>query len=97
MNGTHGLITQVESEKALSKESEKCNTDVGAHLAPVALWRKIEIKSSNIRIGEVLGQGAYSTVYRCLFKKKHAALTKAVPQRLQSKHLDAEVCAAMVQ
>ena len=74
MNGTHGLITQVESEKALSKESEKCNTDVGAHLAPVALWRKIEIKSSNIRIGEVLGQGAYSTVYRCLFKKKHAAL-----------------------
>ena len=74
MNGTHGLISQVEREKGSSKQSEKSKNNVGMHLAPVALWRKIEIKSSNIMKGEVLGQGAYSTVYRCLFQNKHAAL-----------------------
>ena len=71
MNGTHGLITQVESETAVRSQSKN---DIDVHLAPGALWRKIEIQPSNIRLGEVLGQGAYSTVYKCIFKDKHAAL-----------------------
>ena len=48
--------------------------DIAVYLAPGALWRKIQTRPSQIEIGEVLGQGSYSTVYRCRFQNKVAAL-----------------------
>ena len=70
MGGTRGLVTSADHHPSIASPKN----DVDIHLAPGALWRKIEIKPSNIELGEVLGQGSYSTVYKCRFQGKPAAL-----------------------
>ena len=69
MEGKDGLITSSTNGVAVPEAK-----DADIHLAPGALWRKIEIKISNIKVGEVLGHGSFSTVYRCQFQNRPSAL-----------------------
>ena len=70
MSGSEGLITL--ASKMTQGSSLKNEAD--AHLAPGAMWCRIEIKPSHITLGKVLGHGAYSTVYKCRFQNKVTAL-----------------------
>ena len=67
MEGKEGLITSSTNGAAVPEAN-----DADIHLAPGALWRKIEIKK--VSVSEVLGHGSYSTVYRCNFQNRPAAL-----------------------
>ena len=42
------------------------------HLAPGALWRRVETAPSAILLGDAIGAGAYSQVYECIFDEKYA-------------------------
>ena len=72
MEGKDGLITSSTTNANGVAMIEAQDADI--HLAPGALWRKIEIPTSNIKVGEVLGHGSFSTVYRCQFQNRHSAL-----------------------
>ena len=69
MSGEQGPITSSGNGHSIPRKSE---ADI--YLAPGALWRKIQINHSYVTVGEVLGEGAYSTVYECLFQGRRAAL-----------------------
>ena len=69
MGGKQGLITSLTDGRPIPSKK-----DADVYLAPGALWRKIQIKRENIELGEVLGQGSYSTVYECHFQNKRTAL-----------------------
>lgn len=71
MDGTHGLISKAANDTAVSYDSEKV---VDTYMVPGALWRKVEVQPASVILGEVLGKGAFSTVYKCVFKQKDAAL-----------------------
>ena len=47
---------------------------VNVHLAPGALWRRVETKPANINLGKVIGDGATSTVHEATFAKKQVAV-----------------------
>ena len=70
MGGAQGLITSSSSnENTVARKR-----DIDVDLAPGQLWRKIQIEEKHLTMHEVLGRGSYSTVYRCSFQNKPAAL-----------------------
>ena len=48
--------------------------DQDLHLAPGALWRRVETRPAKVKVGAILGQGSFATVHKCLFINKPAAL-----------------------
>ena len=68
----HGLITLATKGIRASLKREPQEGDV--HLLPGSLWRCVETTSTNIILGYLLGQGAHSSVYKCTFQTKPAAV-----------------------
>ena len=71
MIGTQGLITLATQSTVASAEAE--DEEENLHLAPGALWRRIETRPNDVALGEVIGEGAYSRVHRCTFMNRVAA------------------------
>ena len=70
MAGNQGLITSAAASKNTATQGLKRGELL---LAPGALWRRVETALSNIILGEVIGEGAYSKVHKCTFQDKVAA------------------------
>ena len=76
MKGDGGQITRSTPTKRAATSGQDV---VSAHaeqlyLAPGELWRRIEVNMKSINLGEVLGQGSFATVHKCLFQGEVAAL-----------------------
>ena len=69
MKAGDSLITVANTDTSEEKKSE--GGDI--HLAPGALWQRVETDPMNIELGDVIGQGSYSKVHRCRFLDKLAA------------------------
>jgi hypothetical protein len=63
----------VSPSMATTATTNRCRSD-GVLSAPGALWRRVETAPNSIMIGEVLGEGAYAVVHKCMFKGGAAAL-----------------------
>ena len=53
-------------------ETQKAKGD--PHLAPGALWRKVETQPQKIVLEDVIGEGSYSTVHRGKFQERIVAV-----------------------
>ena len=71
-------ILQGDHELIMSSEVPNLTSDVLSatgklHLAPGALWRRVETPPSKIVLGKVLGEGTSSKVHLCTFRDAKAA------------------------
>ena len=70
----NGLITSVTSKSAsLSGAGTDKDGKGNLHLAPGAIWRRIETRPAKINLGDVIGEGAFAKVHKCTFQEKIAA------------------------
>ena len=69
-----GALILSESTTLRIARGEELPKKVDSHLAPGAPWRRVERPPSQVAIGEILGQGSFSTVYKCTFLEEACAL-----------------------
>ena len=67
--GAKGTFTSATITEKLALESA-----ASSHLAPGALWRRVETQPQNIMLGKVIGEGASATVHKGTFQDKTVAI-----------------------
>ena len=68
---------------------------VPLHLAPGALWRRVETKPKFINLEDEIGSGAYASVHKCTFQNRVAACKIFRNTTEESAHKEIEIMFAL--